>query len=125
MLGKAILYGTITLLVLFAAFTVIPIGFIGGFILAGLIGGFVAGYYTCNPLKGAIAGFASSVLSATIFLILAASIASITGSPIIGIVGVFAAIIAFLSSVISATLTGFIGGFMGIKKCKKKHRLGF
>ena len=125
MLGKAILYGSITLFVLFIAFTVIPVGFVGGFILAGLIGGFVAGYYACNPIKGLLAGFSSSVIASVVYFSIVAFTVSLVGSPFMGVaVGAFTAGLAFISSVIAASLTGFIGGFVGMGKCKRRKMMG-
>ena len=125
MLGKAILYGSITLFVLFIAFTVVPVGFVGGFILAGLIGGFVAGYYACNPMKGLLAGFSSSVIASVVYFSIVALTVSLVGTPIIGVaVGAFTAGLAFISSVIAASLTGFLGGFVGMGKCKRRKMMG-
>ncbi len=122
MLGKAILYGSITLFILFIAFTIVPVGLTGGFILAGLIGGFIAGYYACNPMKGILAGFSSSVIASVVYFSIVALAVGLVGSPIIGAaVGAFTAGLAFISSVIAASLTGFIGGLVGMGKCKRRE----
>jgi len=120
---KPILIGTTVLVVLYVFFTIVPLGFLGGFIIAGIIGGIIAGVNSCGPGKGLLSGFISAFLASLVYFALVAVPLLVIGSPIIGVAaGSVVAGIAFSLSVVASSVMGFIGGFAGKARCMKNYK---